>query len=117
MLRTKLAHLDDPNEMKKVLQENENVMVCCGRMGPMCIPVYVGMEQLQPLCPHVKLYDQDFDGPAAGYIRRLPECARFMGLPFTIYFKNGKVAAATTSIQSKKQVADLLDQVYGAPTR
>jgi thioredoxin 1 len=40
-----------------------------------------------------------------------------MGLPFTIYFKNGKVAAATTSIQSKKQVADLLDQVYGAPTR
>jgi thioredoxin 1 len=115
MLRTKLAHLDDPEQMKRVLQENENVVVCCGRMGPMCIPVYAAMEQLAPAYSHVKLYDQDFDGPAAGYIRKLPECARFMGLPFTVYFKSGKAAAATTSIQSKKQVADMLDQVYGAP--
>jgi thioredoxin 1 len=115
MLRTKLAHLDDLTEMKKVLQENENVMVCCGRMGPMCIPVYAAMEQLGKDYSHVKLYDQDFDGPAAGYVRKLPECARFMGLPFTVYFKNGKVAAATTSIQNKKQVSDILDQVYGAP--
>jgi thioredoxin 1 len=116
MLKTKLVHLEDAGEMKKVLQENENVMVCCGRMGPMCTPVYAAMEQLQTVYTHVKLYDQDFDGPAAGYIRNLPECARFMGLPYTVYFKNGKVAAATTSIQSKKQIADLLDQVYGLPT-
>jgi thioredoxin 1 len=73
------------------------------------------MEQLEKVYTHVELYDQDFDGPAAGYIRKLPECARFMGLPFTVYFQNGRVAAATTSIQNKKQIADILDQVYGAP--
>jgi thioredoxin 1 len=115
MLKTKIAHLEEPAEMKMALQENENVMVCCGRMGPMCTPVYAAMEQLQTLYTHVKMYDQDFDGPAAGYIRNLPECARFMGLPFTVYFKNGKAAAATTSIQSKKQVSETLDNVFGTP--
>jgi thioredoxin 1 len=32
-----------------------------------------------------------------------------MGLPFTVYFKKGKVVEATSSIQSKKQVAEILD--------
>ena len=58
-------------------------------------------------------YDQDFDEPASSFIKNLPECATFRGLPFTVYFKNGKVAAATTSIQSKAQVTDILDKELG----
>jgi thioredoxin 1 len=53
-----------------------------------------------------------FDSPDARVIRELPECRGFMGLPFTVYFKNGKVAAATSSIQSKEQITTILDREF-----
>jgi thioredoxin 1 len=112
MLNTNLPHLETEQDVKEVLQNNENVMVCCGRMGPMCIPVYAVMEELKQEYPHVAFYDQDFDIPAAGFIRGLPECASFMGLPFTVYFRNGEVAAATTSIQSRDQIVEILDREF-----
>jgi thioredoxin 1 len=42
----------------------------------------------------------------------LPECRSFMGLPFTVYFKNGRVAKATTSIQNEKQITNILKEVF-----
>ena len=113
MLDTNLKHLETEEDVKKVLEENDNVMVCCGRMGPMCIPVYYIMEELEGAYPHIAFRDQDFDIPAADFIKRLPECAYFQGLPFTVYFKNGKVVAATTSIQGKDQVTEILDREFG----
>jgi thioredoxin 1 len=35
-----------------------------------------------------------------------------MGLPFTVYFKNGKVVKATGSIQNEKEITDILDEVF-----
>ena len=113
MLNTKLQRLETEEEINKLLKNNENVMICCGRMGHMCLPVYAIMEQLQVKYPHVQFRDQDFDIPAADFIKNLPECEFFMGLPFTVYFKNGKVVFATTSIQSKKQVTEILDREFG----
>jgi len=115
MLDTNLKHLETEYEVKEVLKNNENVMVCCGRMGPMCTPVYRIMEELEREYTHVIFRDQDFDIPAADFIKNLPECAAFMGLPFTVYFKKGQVAAATTSIQNKVQVKKILDRVFGKP--
>jgi thioredoxin 1 len=71
------------------------------------------MHQLEPLYPHVAFRDLDFDTPAADFIKNLPQCAGFRGLPFTVYFKQGQVAAATTSIQTRTQVVDILDQQFG----
>ena len=116
MLDTNLKHLETEVDIKEVLTQNENVMICCGRMGPMCIPVYCIMEELEREYKHVAFRDQDFDIPAANFIRSLPECASFMGLPFTVYFKNGKVVAATTSIQSKAQIKKILDEKFGKPS-
>jgi thioredoxin 1 len=113
MLMTNLKHLENESEIKEVLEKNENVMICCGRMGPMCIPVYLDMEQLQSQYSHVTFRDLDFDDPAAYFIKKLPECVSFMGLPFTVYFKEGRVVAATTSIQSRDQIVEILDQVFG----
>jgi thioredoxin 1 len=113
MLQTDLNHLETDEETQKALKDNENVVICCGRMGPMCIPVYAILSQLRARYPHVSFYDQDFDGPAAGFIRRLPECALFRGLPFTIYFKNAKVVAATPSIQTEEQILKILDAQFG----
>ena len=113
MLDTNLKHLETEKDIKEALAQNESVMVCCGRMGPMCIPVYGVMEELEREHAHVAFRDQDFDIPAADFIKNLPECASFMGLPFTVYFKKGKAVAATTSIQNKAQIKKILDRVFG----
>jgi thioredoxin 1 len=113
-LHTNLNHVETSAQLEQIINENENVMVCCGRMGPMCVPVYGIMEDLEKSgqYDHVKFYDMLFDNPEAAIIRNLPECQGFMGLPFTVYFKNGKVAKATTSIQNLDQVSDILDSEF-----
>ena len=112
MLQTNLNHVESASELEKILQENENVMVCRGRMGPMCVPVYAAMKDLESTYHDVKFYDMEFDLPDAGVIRNLPECRGFMGLPFTVYYKNGKVVKATSSIQSKDQIINILDENF-----
>ena len=113
MLKTNLIHILSEQEHSKLLQENENVMICCGRMGPMCIPVYESMEELENEYKHVKFADMEFDLPDAKVIRNLPECRGFSGLPFVVYYKNGKVVKATSSIQSKEQITEILDANFG----
>ena len=113
MLDTNLKHLETDKDVNEILKDNENTMICCGRMGPMCIPIYRIMEEIKHEYSHVVFRDQDFDIPAASFIKNLPECVFFMGLPFTVYFKNGKVVAATTSIQNKSQITEILDKEFG----
>ncbi|MCB2219335.1 MAG: thioredoxin family protein [Bacteroidetes bacterium] len=109
MLQTNLQHIESGSQLETILQENENVMVCCGRMGPMCVPVYAAMKDLEGEYQNIKFYDMEFDLPDASLIRNLPECRGFMGLPFTVYYRDGKVVKATSSIQSKDQIREILD--------
>ena len=115
MLQTNLKHIMTADEHKKFIEENENVMICCGRMGPMCIPVYGIMEDLEDEYTHVTFADMEFDNPEAAVIRNAPECRGFMGLPFTVYYKNGKLVKATSSIQSMDQVTAILNEQFGEP--
>ena len=115
MLQTNLKHILSASEHQKFIEQNENVMICCGRMGPMCIPVYSIAEILESKYKHVKFYDMEFDNPESHIIRNLPEVQGFMGIPFTIYYRNGKVVKATTSIQTKEQVKTILDKEFTTP--
>jgi thioredoxin 1 len=112
MLYTNLKHLESAEDHQKAISENENVMVICGRMGPMCIPVYGIAEELESEYRHVTFYDMEFDNPESHVIRTLPEVRGFMGIPFTIYYKNGKVVKATSSIQTREQVRAILDKEF-----
>jgi thioredoxin 1 len=112
MLYTNLKHIENAAQHNKVISENENVMICCGRMGPMCIPVYGVMEEIENDYPEVKFFDMEFDNPESHVIRNLPEVRGFMSIPFVIYYKNGKVAKATSSIQSKPQITNILNSVF-----
>lgn len=104
MLETNLTHMNSAADVNALVQEHDNVMICCGRMGPMCIPVYEAMEDLEDEYADVKFADMEFDHPEAGVIRNLPECKTFMSLPFVAYYKNGKLVKATSGIQSTSQV-------------
>ncbi len=112
MLDTNLTELETASDLSKLIAENENVMVCCGRMGPMCIPVYEIMEELEEERTDVKFAVMAFDSPEAQVIRNAPECRGFMGLPFTMYYKNGRVTKATSSIQDMDQVTAILDEHF-----
>lgn len=109
LLATAVHEIETAAELEKIISENENVMVCCGRMGPMCVPVYDIMEELEEERPDVKFCTMPFDAPEAHIIRNAPESRGFMGLPFTMYYKNGVVARATSSIQTMEQVTNNLD--------
>ena len=113
MLKTNLKHILTGQDLNETISNNENVMVCCGRMGPMCIPVYGIMEELEGEYKNVAFRDMEFDSPDAHLIKNLPECRNFAGLPFTVYYKNGKVVKATSSIQSMEQVTGILDENFG----
>ena len=114
MLYTNLKHIETAAEHQKLISELENVMICCGRMGPMCIPVYGIMEDLEGEYKHVKFADMEFDSPESHVIRNVPEVRSFMGIPFTMYYKNGKLVKATSSIQSMSQVRSILDSEFAA---
>jgi thioredoxin 1 len=117
MLYTNLKHLESAADLKRAISENENVMVICGRMGPMCIPVYGIAEELEDEYEHVKFYDMEFDNPEAHIIRSLPEVRGFMGIPFTIYYRNGQVVKATSSIQNRDQITSILDNEFSVSVK
>ena len=47
MLQKNLMHILTASGHRKLIEENENAMICCGRMCPMCMPVYGIMEDLE----------------------------------------------------------------------
>lgn len=111
MLQTQLKHVESTTQYQELLASQPKVAIVCGRMGPMCIPVYGIMEALRDKYPDVEFYDMEFDSQVGREtIRSLPETRGFNGLPFTVYYRDGKVAVATTSIQTKAQVKEILDR-------
>jgi thioredoxin 1 len=110
-LQTNLDHISTEKELTDLIATGEPLMVCCGRMGPMCVPVYGAMEDLKKTgnYDNIRFRDMAFDSPESAYIKKLPECSSFRGLPFTVYWKDGKVVKATSSIQSKEQITTILD--------
>jgi thioredoxin 1 len=112
MLQTKLPHVNSKAELKELIEKNEKAVVCCGRMGPMCIPVYDILDLYREKYPDIQFRNMDFDTPDAAAIKQLPECSRFQGLPFTVYYRNGKVVRATSSIQTAKQIKDIISEVF-----
>ena len=111
-LGTNLNHIESKAQLEELIAENEKVVVVCGRMGPMCVPVYGIMEELEKKHEDIKFNDFLFDDPEAAVIRSLPEAQNFRGLPFTIYYRNGKVVKATSSIQTPKQVKEIITEVF-----
>lgn len=112
MLQTNLEHVTTKEELQALIENNEKVAVCCGRMGPMCIPVYGVFEVYREKYPEIQFRDMEFDSPDSIAIRGLPECRNFQGLPYTVYYRNGKVVKATSSIQTAKQVKDIINEVF-----
>ncbi len=114
MLYTNLRHIESAKEHQQFINENENVMICCGRMGSMCVPIYGIMETIEGEYTHVKFADMEFDNPEANVIRETPECGTFSEYPYTVYYKRGKLVMATSGIQTMQQVRHILDENFAS---
>lgn len=112
MLYTNLNHIESAAEFARIINENEHVMLICGRMGPICIPVYRIAEELEEKYSHVKFYDMEYDNPESYFFHALPEVQDLMEIPFTVYYKNGEVVKATAGIQTKTQITAILDKEF-----
>jgi len=112
MLYTNLKHIENGADCTRIINENENVMIICGRMGPFSIPVYRIAEQLEPVYKQVKFFDMEYDNPESGIIRNLPEVQGLSGFPLTVYFKQGEVVKATVGIQTKAKVIEILENEF-----
>jgi thioredoxin 1 len=100
MLRTNLNHLETEEAAREVIK------ITKGRdlLRQNGTDVYPGIRYFGPTqaqYPDVCFYDMEFDIPAARFIKKPSVMRCIYGLPFTVYFKNGKVATATTSIQKQ----------------
>lgn len=111
MLQTNLAHIESEQDLQTTLEGNDNVMVTCGRMGPMCIPVYDIMESLERKYEDVAFRDMAFDSSIANAVKSLPDALQLRSLPFVVYYKNGEVTKVTGGIQTKQQVKQNLDEL------
>ena len=112
MLYSNLNHIESAEQHYIVLNENENVMIICGRMGSMSVPVYRIASELEKEFSNVKMFDMEFDNPESQVIRNLPEVKGLKEIPFTIYYKNGQLVKATSGIQSKLQITTILKTLF-----
>lgn len=112
MLYTNLKHIETAADCARIINENENVMIVCGRMGPFSIPVYRIAEELEPEYNQVKFFDMEFDNPESDIIRNLSEVQGLPGFPLTVYFKRGELVKATVGTQTKEQVLEILEHQF-----
>lgn len=115
MLYTNLKHIESATEFERIINENEHVMLICGRMGPICIPVYRIAEELEEKYSQISFYDMEYDNPESDFFQALPEVRDLMEIPFTVYYKNGEVVKATAGMQTKSQITSILEREF-APT-
>ncbi|MBV5314700.1 MAG: thioredoxin family protein [Prolixibacteraceae bacterium] len=112
MLYTNLNHIESATEFAKIISENEHVTVICGRMGPLCIPVYRIAEELENEYSNIRFYDMEYDNPESYFFHALPEVHDLMEIPFTVYYKNGEVVKATAGLQTKTQIKAIIDTEF-----
>jgi len=113
-LQSSLDEVQTKSEVENLINSYEKVIISCGRNGPMCVPVYGAFEVLKEKEKYseIKFVVMPFDVPDASIIRELSECRTFMGLPFNIYYKNGKVVGATSSIQDVQSIKKTINESF-----
>lgn len=112
MLYTNLIHLETAADLGRMINENENVMVVCGRMGPQCIPVYRIAESLENIYSEVKFCDMEFDNPESLIVRNMPEVENFNSIPYILYYQYGNVVKATSGIQTKEHITAKINELF-----
>lgn len=107
MLYTNLKHIESASDLNQIISGNDQVVVICGRMDPVSVSVYRLAGELEKNYPQVQFYDMEYDDPESENLRKLPGLLDFEGLPFSVYFRNGKLERVSVGIFSINQMENL----------
>lgn len=113
MLYTNLKHIETAADYRQIISEQQNVMICYGRMGLKSISVYDIMEKVQKRYKHVKFYDMEFDNPESKVMPETQDYKEPDELPYVIYYKNGEAVHITSGMQTRQQIVTILDLLFG----
>lgn len=116
MLYTNLEHIETADEFSKVISENENVVVICGRMGPLCIPVYRAIEELGEEYRQIKFFDMEYDNPEFYFFHERPEVKNLEEIPFTTFYYRGEAVKSVGGLQTKAQLKKFLNEILPVNT-
>ena len=116
MLYTNLEHIETAADFEKIISENENVVVICGRMGPLCVPVYRVIEELGNEFQQIKFYDMEYDNPEFYFFHSRPEVSNLEEIPFTTYYHQGEAVKSIAGMQTKAQLKKFLNEVLPLKT-
>lgn len=109
MLYTNLKHIENAHQYHKVVQENEHVVVACGKMDPASVNLYSALEKIRKRYQKVTFYDFEFDHPetqSVGYDTFLTSC------PAVVFIQNGEICRITHGEQTVEQLASHLKECF-----
>ncbi len=112
MLYTNLKHIETAAYQTKMIEENENMVVICGRMEPASIEVYRIAEELEKQYSHVKFYDMEFDNPESSDLKNTLEYYNIANIPLVAYFRSGNLVNVSLGNQTQQQFKSLLDNSF-----
>ncbi|HNW52285.1 MAG TPA: hypothetical protein PKH79_14480 [Prolixibacteraceae bacterium] len=111
MLYTNLKHIESEDEHRQIIQQNEQVVVVCGRMDAASVSVYRVAEMLMAAYPGVKFCDMEFDNPQSQFLCDLFHEPEKQNLPLTIYYQDGCPVRFISGMQTTEQVAGNLEKM------
>jgi len=113
MLYTNLNHIETASDYHRVITEDWQVVIVCGRMGEFSIPVYRVLEALQTEYPSVKFFDMEFDNPESKLVRDLFADMPEAKVPFLLFYENGELTYRTWGTKSKEDLVTILSEIIG----
>lgn len=116
MLYTNLEHIETAGDFEKIIRDNENVVVICGRMGPLCVPVYRAIEELGHEFQQIKFFDMEYDNPEFYFFHARPEVSNLEDIPFTTFYYRGEAVKSVGGLQTKAQLNKFLNEALPVNT-
>lgn len=112
MLYTNLNHIETKAEHAQIINENENVIIICGRMDHQSVNVYRLAEELKETFTSVNFFDLELDNPETDSILMFHEISKGEVFPLIISFKDGKMLNTSSGIQSKTHLTKILNTQF-----
>ena len=112
MLYTNLNHIELSGQLQKVIENNENVVLCYGKMNYDCVPVFNALELLENEFSFIKMYDVEYDNPEFNDFKQSLQNLNLSQLPYVLLFKKGKVHNAFSGTKNENQLREIFNAVY-----
>lgn len=113
MLYTNLKHIETAIDYHKVIGENKNIVMVCGRMDPLSVQSYHIAETLMKDYKNVAFFDIECDNPEFKDIFDLAPWKN-TGTPFIAFYMDGKLINVITDSLTKAQMREFLDSHFGS---